>query len=204
MTYIGYILTDLEISEYDQPIASNYCGGCTKCLDACPNQAITGDGKVNRERCISQLTQLKTLTDEMRGKMGNQIYGCDLCQLACPYNQHIANKKHPALINSQYSLEHLLALSNKEFKETIKVTSAGWKGKKILQRNAIIALSKTKTRESVMILAQHIADIRQDIRLEIAKALIEINTTDSQQVLQNMMKIEENEDVKSLITNYIY
>lgn len=85
--FLGEIYTDLPL-EIDQP-ASEHCGGCVKCIDICPTQAIVAPYKVDARRCISYLTiELRSsIPVEFRKAMGNRIYGCDDCQMVCPWNR---------------------------------------------------------------------------------------------------------------------
>lgn len=85
--FLGEIYTDLPL-ETDQP-ATEHCGGCVKCIDVCPTQAIVAPYKVDARRCISYLTiELRSsIPVEFRKMMGNRIYGCDDCQMVCPWNR---------------------------------------------------------------------------------------------------------------------
>lgn len=85
--FLGEILCNLPI-EADEPVAS-HCGDCTRCLDLCPTQAITAAYQVDARRCISYLTieHDGSIPIEFRKAMGNRIYGCDDCQLVCPWNR---------------------------------------------------------------------------------------------------------------------
>jgi len=86
--FLAEMIVDFEL-DYDEEI-SDYCGTCTKCIDACPTDAILGDGFVlDSKRCISYLTiELKeALPKSFKGKMDNWMYGCDICQDVCPWNR---------------------------------------------------------------------------------------------------------------------
>jgi len=90
--FLAELIIDLEL-EPDGPI-KDYCGTCTKCIDACPTDAIVGDKILDGSKCISYFTiELKEeLTNEMKGKFDNWMFGCDICQDVCPWNRFA--KKH--------------------------------------------------------------------------------------------------------------
>ena len=85
--FIGEILVDLPLPT--DPPTSGHCGQCSNCIDLCPTGAILGPGRLDARRCISYLTiELKgSIPVELRPLIGNRIYGCDDCQLACPWNK---------------------------------------------------------------------------------------------------------------------
>ncbi len=85
--FIAELIVDLEL-EYDGPIA-DYCGTCTKCIDACPTEAIIAPYIVDGSKCISYLTiELKeAIPSEFKNKMDNWAFGCDVCQDVCPWNR---------------------------------------------------------------------------------------------------------------------
>ncbi|MBW8686860.1 tRNA epoxyqueuosine(34) reductase QueG [Chitinophaga rhizophila] len=86
--FIATLITDLEL-EYDGPVG-DFCGSCTRCLDACPTGALVAPGVVDGSRCISYFTiELKELLipDKMQGQFDNWMFGCDACQDVCPWNR---------------------------------------------------------------------------------------------------------------------
>ena len=85
--FLGEIYTNLPLPI--DPPSENHCGNCTKCIDICPTQAIVAPYQVDARRCISYLTiELKTsIPEEFRPLIGNRVYGCDDCQLTCPWNR---------------------------------------------------------------------------------------------------------------------
>lgn len=150
--YLGEMITSIPF-EPDTPI-EDQCGSCTKCLDACPTGALVQGGQINAQRCISFLTQTKTfIPDEYRDKIGNRIYGCDSCQTACPVNKgknyHFHEELEPQPEVAKPLLKPILKLSNREFKAKFGHVSGAWRGKKPIQRNAIIALGHFKDETAI-------------------------------------------------------
>lgn len=153
--YLGELITNLEI-EPDQEVDYG-CGDCTRCLEACPTSCLIGDGTMNARRCLSFQTQDKgMMAMEFRKKIKRVIYGCDICQICCPYNRGIdnpiASEIDPEL--AQPELIPFLELSNKSFKEQFGKIAGSWRGKNILQRNAIIALANAHDRSAVVKLVE--------------------------------------------------
>jgi epoxyqueuosine reductase len=145
--YLGEMITSISF-EPDTPI-EDQCGSCTKCLDACPTGALVQGGQINAQRCISYLTQTKTfIPDEFRDKIGNRVYGCDSCQTACPVNKgknfHFHEELEADSDIAKPLLKPILKLSNREFKAKFGYVAGSWRGKKPIQRNAIIALAHFK------------------------------------------------------------
>ncbi|SHM69204.1 epoxyqueuosine reductase [Chitinophaga jiangningensis] len=104
--FIATLITDIEL-EYDGPVA-DYCGTCTRCLDACPTGAIVSPGVVDGSRCISYFTiELKDqlIPEKMQGSFDNWMFGCDTCQDVCPWNRfskpntEVAFTPIPAILN---------------------------------------------------------------------------------------------------------
>lgn len=86
--FLGELIIDLEL-EYDTPFVTDHCGSCTRCIDACPTDAIVFDKKIDASKCISYFTiELKDeVPIEMKGKFEDWMFGCDICQDVCPWNR---------------------------------------------------------------------------------------------------------------------
>jgi epoxyqueuosine reductase len=87
--FIATLIVDLDL-EYDTPVTADYCGTCTRCIDACPTQAIEPEKVINGSRCISYFTiELKDLLipEQMKNSFDNWMFGCDICQDVCPWNR---------------------------------------------------------------------------------------------------------------------
>lgn len=148
--FLGELITNLDI-EPDQPVDYG-CGDCNRCVTACPTSCLIGNGSMNAKRCLSFQTQDKGVMDmEFRKKIKTVIYGCDICQICCPYNKGLDN---PLATEIDPDLSHpellpFLELSNGQFKEKFGHVAGSWRGKNILQRNAIIALANANDRSAI-------------------------------------------------------
>lgn len=148
--FLGELITNLEI-EPDQPVDYD-CGDCNRCVEACPTSCLLGDTTMNARRCLSFQTQDKGMMDlEFRKKIKTVIYGCDICQICCPYNKGISS---PPVVDidpdlAEPELIPFLDLSNGQFKEKFGMIAGSWRGKNILQRNAIIALANANDRSAI-------------------------------------------------------
>ena len=106
--FIATLITDLEL-EYDDPFARDFCGTCTRCIDACPTDAILPGKVVDGSRCISYFTiELKEaiIPGEMHGRFGDWMFGCDICQEVCPWNRFSTPHQHPELEPNPAILEY--------------------------------------------------------------------------------------------------
>jgi epoxyqueuosine reductase len=94
--FLAELIIDLEL-EYDQPFATDHCGSCTRCMDACPTEAIVSPAIIDGSKCISYLTiELKDeIPSNFTGKLDNWMFGCDVCQDVCPWNRFAVPHSHP-------------------------------------------------------------------------------------------------------------
>ncbi|MCB5951636.1 tRNA epoxyqueuosine(34) reductase QueG [Enterococcus sp. BWT-B8] len=200
--YLGEIITNISF-EPDQPVPFG-CGDCTRCIKACPTEALLGDGRMNAKRCLSYQTQTKgMMPEEYRKKMHNIIYGCDICQMVCPYNRgkdfHFHEEMEPQPDEVYPKLQPLLSLSNREFKEQFGHLAGSWRGKKPLQRNALIALANLGGREALPEILKCAGDVRPVIRGTAVWAIGKLGTREPQKWLDILREIEENEDDKEVL-----
>ena len=205
--FIGYILTDLDIDISNEEIP-NKCGDCNLCIKACPTGALEGDYKFNPKKCISYLTQTKEkIPYELRSKMGDKIYGCDTCQLACPKNKNIIIPNHeefiPKITKGYMDIEEIFNISNKEFKKKYGNMSGAWRGKNILKRNGIIVLGNTKDRKNLKLLLPLLKDPNPMIREYTAWAILNIDYSYGKEVAEKAIKSEVDDLVKLEMKNLL-
>lgn len=137
--FLGEIITDLSLEE-SQPMVAD-CGNCSLCLNCCPTSSIS-NSDCNPNRCLSFITQKKDLEDQWLLKLGGRIFGCDSCQRVCPqnFNKNFSKIEEfkPLPYMETINVKDIIFMSNSVFNEKYKITSCGWRGKNLLQRNAII------------------------------------------------------------------
>jgi len=112
--FLAELIIDLDL-DYDIPFKTNHCGSCTRCIDACPTQAILPNNTVNGSKCISYFTiELKNeLPNDLKGKFNDWIFGCDICQDVCPWNSFSIPHTEP-LFNPH---PDLTSFTNKDWQE---------------------------------------------------------------------------------------
>jgi epoxyqueuosine reductase len=129
--FLGELYTDLPLPA-DTP-ASDHCGTCTRCIEVCPTQAIVGPRQLDAQRCISYLTiELKgPIPQDLRAPMGNRIFGCDDCQLVCPWNKFARKSVEP-----DFAVRHALD-------GTSLIELFGWSETEFLTRTQGMAIRRT-------------------------------------------------------------
>lgn len=198
--YLGELMTNIPFTP-DSPVEDS-CGDCRKCLDACPTGALVQGGQLNAQRCLSFLTQTKGfLADEFRVDLGNRVYGCDTCQQVCPKNKkmdfHLHPETEPDPEAVKPKLKPMLRISNREFKDTFGHMSGSWRGKKPIQRNAIIALAHFKDETAVdELIAVMNNDPRPVIRGTAAWTLGKIGTDEAITAITEAKTTEDDDQVQ--------
>lgn len=147
--FLGEIITDLDIVCEDQRDFSEIpkyteCNQCDQCIKECPTKSIN-KSRSNPNICLSYITQKKDISDKEIKLLKGNIFGCDFCQIKCPYNEEIETN----ILKEFQTLEYMnedpytyASMDNKYFKEKISHTSCGWRGKNVIKRNAIIRMDR--------------------------------------------------------------
>jgi len=160
--FLGVILTSLEL-EPDLPVPDR-CGTCTRCIEACPTQAILAPYRLDSNKCISYLTIEKrgSIPEDLRTGMGRHIFGCDICQDVCPWNRKappsLVAEFHPrpGLVNP--ALAWLAEMSAEEFREAFRGSPIRRAKRSGLRRNAAIAMGNSGDRKFLPVLETLAAD----------------------------------------------
>jgi epoxyqueuosine reductase len=152
---LGVIVTSLPVAQgVEFPIAADRCGSCTRCIDACPTDALVAPHQMDASRCIAYLTIEKkgTIAEEFREQIGRQVFGCDICQDVCPWNRKtqnlhdLATTKVGMLARQQMvnpALDWLAGMDKAEFKRWFKGSPVERTRRKRLQRNVAIAMGNS-------------------------------------------------------------
>jgi epoxyqueuosine reductase len=151
--FLGVIVTSVELTP-DIP-APDRCGTCTRCIDACPTQALIAPYGLDSTKCISYLTIEKrgAIPEELRGGMGRQVFGCDICQDVCPWNRTAPSSGNPefqareGLVNP--ALAWLAEISEEDFREKFRGSPVKRTKRSGLRRNALIAIGNSRDRSFI-------------------------------------------------------
>ncbi len=127
--FLAELIIDLELA-YDHPFTTNHCGRCTKCIDACPTQAILSNNQIDGSKCISYLTiELKdSIPIQFKDQMDDWMFGCDVCQDVCPWNRFSKSHQEPLF----QPKENMLSFSKKDWEEITEETF-----KKVFKKSAV-------------------------------------------------------------------
>jgi epoxyqueuosine reductase len=160
--FLGVILTSLELTP-DIP-APDRCGTCTRCIEACPTDAILAPYQLDSNKCIAYLTIEKrgSIPEDLRAGMGRHVFGCDICQDVCPWNRRAAVSTAPefepraGLVNP--ALAWLAEMSAEEFREAFRGSPIRRTKRSGLRRNAAIAMGNSRKQEFLPLLNHLVAD----------------------------------------------
>jgi len=151
--FIGSLLVDLDLAP-DAPFEADRCGSCTRCLDACPTDAFIEPRALDATRCISYLTiELKgDIPDAFHEAIGQNVYGCDICQDVCPYNVKFARELREPAFSARAAIRDkdpetfardLLAMSDEEFRSAFSKSPMKRAKRRGLVRNAAVVLGNS-------------------------------------------------------------
>lgn len=149
--FLAELIIDLEVMP-DPPMVKDYCGTCTRCIDACPTDAIVQPGVVDGSRCISYLTiELKeAIPNEFKGKTEDWVFGCDICQDVCPWNRFSKPHQEPAFLPhpqlSQMTKRDWLELTEETFRKVFKNSAVKRTKFEGLKRNIVFHEHQSKGR----------------------------------------------------------
>ena len=154
MFFLGELFVSLELAK-DAP-TTEHCGTCNRCIDICPTQAIVAPYQLDARRCVSYLTieHHGAIPEELRPLMGNRIYGCDDCQLACPWNKYarVANDPDFAVRNNldRAALIELFSWTEHEFLQRFEGSAIRRIGHEKWLRNIAVALGNAPSSPEVV------------------------------------------------------
>ncbi len=189
--FVGLLLLDLEL-EPDEPFSEDRCGSCTNCLDACPTGALLGRDEsgapiMDATRCISYLTiELRgPIPIELRPLIGNRIYGCDICQEVCPWNERFGEPASEPAYRAREGLdgptllelaEALLDMDEAQFRKAFRGSPVLRTKRRGLLRNVCVALGNWGSKVAVPVLKRASDDPEPLVRAHATWALGQIES----------------------------
>lgn len=190
--------------EPDATFREEYCGTCTRCLDACPTGSLKEPYLLDANLCLSYLTieRKGAIRDDLRPEMDQWIFGCDICQKVCPWNEKHAQETEiieafqPRPETTQINLRDEIILSEESFQEKFKDSPVKRTKRRGYLRNVAIALGNQGKEESVPELIQALRDQEPWVRGHAAWALGKIGGKDAQHALQETLRREGDPNVK--------
>ena len=216
--FLGLLLLDLEL-DADAPFEEDHCGTCRSCLDACPTGALLGRDAsgapvMDATRCISYLTieHRGPIPVELRPLMGNRVYGCDIGQEVCPWNEQFARPAEEEAYRAGEGLDGpslveladtLLSLDEEEFRELFRRSPIKRAKRVGLLRNVCVALGNWGTPEAVPVLVRALADSEVLVRGHAAWALGRVGTGEARESLLGFPQREKNGWVRQEIGDAI-
>ncbi|HBJ38534.1 MAG TPA: tRNA epoxyqueuosine(34) reductase QueG [Planctomycetaceae bacterium] len=203
--FLASILTTLVLP-YDQPQETAHCGTCTRCLDACPTDAFAAPGVVDSRRCISYLTieHRGPIPLQFRTSIGDRLFGCDICQEVCPWNDRAERLKklgsdanESADPAGRIDLIDLLSMDDAAFRVAFRHTPMWRPRRRGLLRNAAICAGNAKDQRSAEVLCRLLSDAEPLIRGAAAWALGQLGGR--QDALAKQLAVELDSEVRKEI-----
>jgi epoxyqueuosine reductase len=157
---LGEVLLGIALP-FDEPFQSDHCGSCTRCIDQCPTHCILPDRTIDSRRCISYLTieHRGEVPRQLRAKMGDWVFGCDICQDVCPWNHRFAAPTDDASFEPRSfledpSLEDFLRISPDDYRTELRDSPLKRSKRVGLVRNATIAAGNRKREQMIPLLGE--------------------------------------------------
>lgn len=197
--FVGTILLNMEL-EYDRE-ASDFCGSCTRCMKSCPTGAIVAPYVLDARLCIAYLTiELRgSIPRNLRSSIGNRIYGCDVCQEACPWNRFAVPTDeasfHARKENMIPELAPLVSLTADAFGRRFEKSPILRLKRDAFVRNVVVALGNSGSAEAVPALKIAIQDQSALVRVHAAWALGQIEAREAHQALLEAKAVESDPEV---------
>lgn len=152
--FLAAVLTNVELA-VDEPFEADRCGTCRRCLDACPTNAFPEARVLDARRCISYLTieHRGPIDRELQARIGEWLFGCDICQQVCPWNIRFAHEPKDDVLDQREKLEaldlrELLSMSDAEFRDRLGWTAMERPGPEGMRRNARAVAANQRTPDS--------------------------------------------------------
>jgi len=205
--FIGEIITNLEL-DYDNPVPDR-CGTCTRCIDACPTGALVEPYVLDSRLCISYLTiELRDkIPLELRDKIENNIYGCDICQDVCPWNRRAKVTDEPSFQPREglYTpdLSFLSGLSEEDFRSIFKGSPVKRAKRKGFLRNVLVAMGNSEKKDLVPYIKKSLEDKEPLVRAHAAWALWRLEGEGSYETLSNHLSVESDSMVREEIASIL-
>ncbi len=198
--FLAEVLASIALEPETPPLRGS-CGTCTRCIEACPTDAIVEPNLLDSRRCISYLTiELKErIPKAFRSKMGNLIYGCDICQEVCPWNSKAVPTDDPAFQprdgNLTPTLLSLIGMTQQEFSQKFKGSPIKRAKRRGFLRNVLVAIGNWGEQRAVPALKKALTDDESLVRSHAAWALGQIGGTAAEKILQTQLTVETEHEV---------
>lgn len=207
---LGALFVDLELPA-DPPFVTDHCGTCRRCLDACPTQAIVEEGVVDARRCVSYLTiELRGVIPEaLREPMGDLLFGCDVCQDVCPWNEKFAGALSVESFRPRNTLggkdgptlaREILGMSPDDYLAAFRGSPLKRPKRRGLQRNAAVVLGNAGTPDDAELLAAALDSDEALVRAHAAWALGRLRGDTAARALRARAGIESIAEVREEIS----
>ena len=204
--FLAEVLINIDLESDTAPLRGS-CGTCTRCIEACPTDAIIEPNLLDSRLCISYLTiELKeSIPKALRPKIGNLIFGCDICQEVCPWNSKAVPTDEPAFQprdgNLTPKLLSLIGMTQQEFSLRFKGSPIKRTKRRGFLRNVLVAIGNWGEPRAVPALKDALTDDEPLVRSHAAWALGKIGGDTAKQILQTLLTIETEQEVITEIQN---